>query len=558
MFGFLSLIFNIRAQRGFGIIETIVAVSILAIIAATGASTVLHSFSANRLGDEETEATLFAQEGIEAVRSIARKDWDDLDTGNAVCGNSIERSVDDSGGSWAFTTSPQTSGKFTRATTIYNVCRDSSWEIDEDGDYFDPDIKRVTSIVSWDFSPTRSNSVTLTAYISNWGKIILICDWSTMALEGSFNFPTNNDAIKVQGQGQYAYVIIDDNGNPPYDFAILDVTDPTNPSLSGNLSVVGTPMNIAVNGDYAYVASTDDSTELQVIDISNKSSPTARGNFDAAGTRNAMGVYVIDTTVYLVKTGDSANDEFFIINASDPDNPTLVGSADIGDNNRGGLEVWANGNYAFIASEDQNKELKIVDISDLGNPNYLSSGGYDISGNRDANTIAGFDTTVAVGASDAYVHFFNVSDPLNVSLISTYQTDDDVNDLAIGESNDRIFEASNNNVNDELQTIDISDIENPTSLGTYNTQIRLRGVAFDGSACAVYAVGAPNVGDPEFLVLVPGAAPTPTPTPTPTTCNEFCQQTYGLSGSCVKSKDCGGYNEGKIYECSAPNICCCE
>ncbi|MCH7730623.1 type II secretion system protein, partial [Patescibacteria group bacterium] len=55
---------NVKAQMsksaGFGIIEIIVAMGIMIIIAATGASTVLHSFSANRLGDEETNATLFA------------------------------------------------------------------------------------------------------------------------------------------------------------------------------------------------------------------------------------------------------------------------------------------------------------------------------------------------------------------------------------------------------------------------------------------------------------------------------------------------------------------
>jgi hypothetical protein len=51
---------------------------------------------------------------------------------------------------------------------------------------------------------------------------------------------------------------------------------------------------------------------------------------------------------------------------------------------------------------------------------------------------------------------------------------------------------------------------------------------------------------------------TPTPTPTPANCNQYCQQKYTLSGSCKKSNQCGGYNEGRIYECSPPDICCCE
>lgn len=72
--------------------------------------------------------------------------------------------------------------------------------------------------------------------------------------------------------------------------------------------------------------------------------------------------------------------------------------------------------------------------------------------------------------------------------------------------------------------------------------------------------------------LVFGAMPTPTPmvtvtpiptvtptlTPTPTNCNQYCQQKYSLPGSCKKSNQCSGYKEGSIYECSPPDICCCQ
>jgi len=76
-----------------------------------------------------------------------------------------------------------------------------------------------------------------------------------------------------------------------------------------------------------------------------------------------------------------------------------------------------------------------------------------------------------------------------------------------------------------------------------------------------------SIGNTE---LVFGNLPTPTlsptitptvtltPTPTPVNCNEYCQQKYTLPGSCIKSKDCLGHDEGRIYECSSPNICCCQ
>ena len=58
------------SQPAFGLIETIVALGIFLIIAVTGVTTVLHSYSINRLSQEETQAKLYAQEGIEAVKSI--------------------------------------------------------------------------------------------------------------------------------------------------------------------------------------------------------------------------------------------------------------------------------------------------------------------------------------------------------------------------------------------------------------------------------------------------------------------------------------------------------
>ncbi len=58
--------------------------------------------------------------------------------------------------------------------------------------------------------------------------------------------------------------------------------------------------------------------------------------------------------------------------------------------------------------------------------------------------------------------------------------------------------------------------------------------------------------------------PTPTvtrtPTPTPVNCNQYCQQKYGTSGDCRRSNNCRWprHNEGRIYECTSPNICCCQ
>lgn len=153
-----------RSQRGFGIIEIIVAVSIFVIIAATGTITVLHAFSVNRLGDEETEATLFAQEGIEAVRSIKNQDWNNLTTGIYGLSNLSD--------SWVFSGLSNTAGKFTREVVVSEVQRDGSGDIVESAGVVDDDTRRITSTVTWNFSPARSNLVELATYLTNFKKPI--------------------------------------------------------------------------------------------------------------------------------------------------------------------------------------------------------------------------------------------------------------------------------------------------------------------------------------------------------------------------------------------------
>lgn len=160
-----------RFQSGFGIVEIIVAMAIFVTIAATGATTVLQSFSINRLGNEETQANLLAQEGIEAVRSIKKLDWTSLDIGSSTCAASATRGLTNTP-NWSFSGTSETLGKYTRTITIQNVCRNASEQITEPGTTYDSDIKKVTATVAWNFTAGRANSVVLTTYLSRFDKTI--------------------------------------------------------------------------------------------------------------------------------------------------------------------------------------------------------------------------------------------------------------------------------------------------------------------------------------------------------------------------------------------------
>src|SRR3989344_6413461 len=104
---------------GFGLIETIVAISLFSILAVAGATTVVHTFSTNRLGTEQTDATFFAQEGIEAVRSVKNQGWSDQLLAQSTSNNcSSGCGVTATSGSWALKTESDTKENLSRTITI--------------------------------------------------------------------------------------------------------------------------------------------------------------------------------------------------------------------------------------------------------------------------------------------------------------------------------------------------------------------------------------------------------------------------------------------------------
>src|SRR5258706_13545693 len=139
--------------QGLSIIEVMLAVRIFSLLARGGAATAVATLTVNRRGEEETQATLLAQEGIEAARSIKNKSWASLATG--AHGLTI------SGNQWAFNGTTETLGRFTRTVNVTAVSRDVSGNIVASGGAVDPDTMKVTSLATWEFYTGKKESVSL-------------------------------------------------------------------------------------------------------------------------------------------------------------------------------------------------------------------------------------------------------------------------------------------------------------------------------------------------------------------------------------------------------------
>lgn len=155
-------------KSGISILEVVLAVAVFAIFAVPAIGVILRGFSTNRLSIEQTIATQFASEGIEAARSIRNQSF-------SLLTNSASTGVVRNGSNvWAFSGVNNTFSTpkiYTRSLKVENVNRDASGHIvPTPGGTLDPMTKRITSNVTWNFNPARPESVSLVNYLSDWER----------------------------------------------------------------------------------------------------------------------------------------------------------------------------------------------------------------------------------------------------------------------------------------------------------------------------------------------------------------------------------------------------
>jgi hypothetical protein len=133
--------------------------------------------------------------------------------------------------------------------------------------------------------------------------------------------------------GNYAY-IADSFGY----LRIIDISNSAAPVETGMCEIPGSAWGVAVAGNYAYVAAL--SHGLRVVDISNPFLPVEVGFYDLPG--GAVGVAIVGNFVYLAAIENGLH----VISIVDPTSPVEVGFYDT----RG--ETWdisVVGNLAYVA-----------------------------------------------------------------------------------------------------------------------------------------------------------------------------------------------------------------
>ena len=172
------------------------------------------------------------------------------------------------------------------------------------------------------------------------------------------------DCVAVEGD--YAYVVVHDSGDyanvVEHYLFIVDITDPSSPSLAGDVEAlyIAPILDVEVSGGYAYLL---DEYGFEIWDISDPSAPT----FLSSYISHSRSIAVEGNYAYLPGYDSSGDDCLEIVDISDPSSPTVVATYDPGSAVN---DVAVAGNYAYLAAIDG---LVVLDISDPSSPIEVDS-----------------------------------------------------------------------------------------------------------------------------------------------------------------------------------------
>lgn len=515
-----------RNERGQSLIELLIAIALMGILLPALLTGMIASREGKAQEGRRLEATAVLTEAQEAFRSVYESNW------QAIIGNGTFHPVV-AGSSWSLVGGPETlASGFTRQIVVSDVQRDLTGAIVASGGTVDPSTKKVEVTVSW--TQPIASSITTSSYVSrsarnaawvettkaqfdqgvltatvttaNGGGTIELAssgggDWATPQLAASYNNAGTANANDVFVSGNYAYVVFDDGGANP-DFIILDVTNPVSPVQMGSLNLATNVRSVFVSGNYAFLATSHDTKELMVVDITNKSAPTELGGAarNLGASQDATSVFVDATYAYVTKlSGSGANREMYILDVTTPTNPTLVGS---------GYEAGASinavfvvGNFAYLASVNDSSELMVVNVTNKAAPTL--AGTFNTIGSSNAQDVYAIGTTVYLvtqANAGANPEFFilNATNPASIQQTGSYNVDATVNGVFVSGSFAFLATASGAK---EFMVLDIAGT--PAEYGFLN----LAGPANDLFVAGDYAYVAGTADSREVDIIRGGSGP---------------------------------------------------
>lgn len=290
------------------LVEIIITIGLFALLAPALITGFTSASQGKAQQQQYTQATVVLNQTQEAIRAIRERGWAAM----AANGTFHPTQVD---GVWSLSPGSETIELLTRSIEISDAYRDANGKIAESGTQ-DPSTKRVVTTISW--TTPRVSEVIATQYFTRYLDNLSYTDTTESQFNGSVSNASGSatTSVRVSKNDDDGHVELDGLSNGDWCNPVDHIVAQLNLSSSGNARNVK-----AVEG-VAYT-----------------------------GTSSGGGTFV--------KIGISNDDPPVLSNLS-----TLAGYET--------KDVFIDGNYAYVATADTNKDVVIIDLTSNTEVGYFN------------------------------------------------------------------------------------------------------------------------------------------------------------------------------------------
>lgn len=361
--------------------------------------------------------------------------------------------LDTGSGYYEFDGTSDVLDEYTRTITIEDVERDGSNNIVASGGTDDPNTKRVTVNITWETLTGKNQNVDHVFYIHNFiSEVTWIQDLTSEFNTGYFH---SSDSASA-GDGE----------------VVLR-------TMQGDWSGLSIAYDVDLEGNGDRVALYYDETQDLLFSLSE------------------------NTTEYEFQAIE--------VHAASTSTPTELRGFDVG--GADGTDFVISGDYAYIATEDNNAEVMVVDIFSMSQVNTI-----DLSGDADATGIDITGSTLVIvrdSSGDDEMYFYDVSTPEGtLTELGSTELSENMTDVVVSSS--YAFATSTDNTDElfvvrisdytEVNTVNLSGDENPNGLALVGSNLYIARND-DGSEADLYVL---DVSSPEGSITTTDSLDTET------------------------------------------------
>lgn len=293
-----------------------------------------------------------------------------------------------------------------------------------------------------------------------------------------FGFEPGGQARGLTAVDDYLYLADGRDG-----FRIFDVSNPRQAiSETGSIDGMEYAVDVAVSGDYAYVADTDNDALggwVRVVDIESPDNPDIIGSVSMhyPARISVSGNYAYVATSPTLEGLFGTSDGLQIFDISEPDNPVNIGEYD----SDGAIhKVTLAGDYAYLS--DDSLGMRIVDISDPAHPEEIGS--YDTPGAT--RNVFLLDTLAYIADGGSGLRIVDVSDPVEPEEISFIEVEGFCTDVKVADGFAYVttglpYREPFEQVISGMYAIDVSDPSSPELMGFYDAFRSVNSIALSGN-----------------------------------------------------------------------------